>query len=71
MPFFKAGDLSKHLKKQKKFPEETAKFFALQIAMALSALHDTDVFHRDVKLENVLMQDDGYICLSEFELATE
>jgi serine/threonine protein kinase len=46
MPFFKAGDLSKHLKKQKEF-------------------------HRDVKLENVLMQDDGYICLSEFELATE
>ena len=58
-----------HLRNVTKFPEERAKFYSIQVALALGFLHKKSIIYRDLKPENVLMGEDGYICLTDFGLA--
>ena len=53
----------------KKFPEKRAKFYVMQIALALGHLHQSDILYRDLKLENVLMDEEGNVCLTDFGMA--
>ena len=39
--------------------------------MALGFLHKKDVIHRDIKTENILIADDGYLFLTDFGLAKQ
>ena len=69
MPFIKGGDLYKLLGIEKKFDEETVRFFMTQIILALGKLHDSKVMHRDLKLENIMLCENGYIKLIDYGLA--
>lgn len=53
--YLEGGELFQHLANARKFPEKQAKFYSMQIALALGHLHDKDFIYRDLKLENVLM----------------
>ena len=58
-----------NLFKVKRFSEETCKFYAGQLVLALGILHAHKIVHRDLKPENVLIAEDGYIKLADFGLA--
>ena len=45
------------------------KFFAASIAVALSHLHNNNYIYRDLKPENVLFDENGYLKLTDFGLA--
>jgi len=64
MKYLKGGELFTHLSKEKRFPEKRVKFYASQIALALGHLHDNKIIYRDIKPENILMDDDGVYILS-------
>lgn len=66
MNFLRCGDLYKQLQNRSYFKESVAKFYAAQIILAIGCLHDHKVIYRDLKLENVLLQDDGYVNLADF-----
>ena len=40
-----------------------------QIALALGHLHKKNILYRDLKAENVLFNNDGYLLLADFGLA--
>lgn len=69
MPFIQGGELYKHFLTNKRFPEEVVKFYAIQIALAIGHLHGQGIVHRDLKLENILIDKDGYIKIIDFGLA--
>lgn len=69
MNFIKGGELFRHLNKMKRFSEETAKFFIAQIILAIGHLHKKNILYRDLKPENVLFNEDGYLLLADFGLA--
>jgi len=69
MNFIKGGELYRHLSRVKRFNEEQARFMIAQIALALGHLHKKNILYRDLKPENVLFNDDGYLLLADFGLA--
>jgi len=69
MPFVRGGELYKIYEQQKRFNEETVRFYAAQLAMAIGYLHSKGIAHRDLKLENILVDQDGYIKIIDYGLA--
>lgn len=63
------GELFNYLQKCKRFDERTAKFYAAQMILAIEFLHKKDIVYRDLKPENVLIDAEGYIKISDFGLS--
>mmetsp|Transcript_78830 Transcript_78830/g.109217 ORF Transcript_78830/g.109217 Transcript_78830/m.109217 type:complete len:152 (+) Transcript_78830:853-1308(+) len=69
MPFVRGGELYKIFQTQKRFNEATVKFYAAQIALAIGELHSKGIAHRDLKLENILIDEDGFLKVIDYGLA--
>jgi len=69
MQFYRGGELFTHLQAARRFTEARAKRYALQIALSLAHLHKREILYRDLKPENLLLGEDGYIYLTDFGLA--
>lgn len=65
------GELFFHLGKVGRFPEERSKFYAAQIVLALEYVHKLGVIYRDLKPENVLLDQNGNVRLTDFGLSKE
>ena len=65
-PFLPGGDLYHKLKSDKFFNEDLVRFYSAQIAIAIQYLHDIGIAYRDLKLENILLDENGYIKLCDF-----
>ena len=52
--YIRGGELFRHLVKVKRFNEEQARFFIIQVAIALGHLHSKNILYRDLKPENIL-----------------
>lgn len=63
------GELFFHLKKLRRFTEGMMRFYSAEIALALSHLHTHSVVYRDLKPENVLLDKNGHIKLTDFGLS--
>jgi len=64
--FVSGGDLMFHLQKLKKFSESHAKITLAQIVLALQFLHERKIIFRDLKLDNILLDSDGDVKLTDF-----
>jgi serum/glucocorticoid-regulated kinase 2 len=69
LPFIRGGELFQHLRQYKYFPEKNVKFYASIIGLALEYLHKNGVVYRDIKPENILLEEDGYLKLIDFGMA--
>ena len=63
------GDLMSLLMARDILPEKDAKFYAAEIVLAIESVHKLDCIHRDLKPDNVLIDADGHIKLSDFGLS--
>lgn len=69
LEYMKGGDLRYYIIKMKKFPEEYIKFLVSSILLSLDYIHLKNIIHRDIKPENILLDDKGYIYLTDFGIA--
>ena len=70
MPFFCGGDLEDLIKKGQKLPERLVLSILAQVIDAVVKLQKHGVAHRDLKPDNVLVDDKGVCKLADFGLST-
>eukprot|EP00123_Amoebidium_parasiticum_P001457 comp12556_c0_seq1/m.7553 comp12556_c0_seq1/g.7553 ORF comp12556_c0_seq1/g.7553 comp12556_c0_seq1/m.7553 type:complete len:482 (-) comp12556_c0_seq1:416-1861(-) len=71
MEFVNGGELLFHLSKARVFPVHRARFYGAEILLALSYLHEHAIVYRDLKLENLLLDRDGHVKITDFGLCKE
>ena len=59
------GDLRFHISR-KAFTEETVRFWIAELGCALRYIHKQGIVHRDVKPDNVLLDESGHVHLADF-----
>jgi len=69
MEFLPGGDFMNLLIEKDKLTEEEAKFYIAELIMAVESIHKLDCIHRDIKPDNILIDKNGHIKLSDFGLA--
>ncbi|KAK8826808.1 protein kinase 2 [Blastocystis sp. ATCC 50177/Nand II] len=68
MDFFNGGELFHYLS-MGRFSENRAKFYAAEIAMGIGHLHDHNIVYRDLKPENLILDSEGHIRITDFGLS--
>ncbi|XP_045422667.1 rhodopsin kinase GRK1 [Lemur catta] len=75
MTIMNGGDLRYHIynvdEENPGFPEPRAVFYTAQIVCGLEHLHQRGIVYRDLKPENVLLDNDGNVRISDLGLAVE
>ena len=76
MEYLKHGDLSNYITKispleQKGFGEELGKLIFSQLLDRLEELHSKNIFHRDIKLENIMLGNDYKFQFIDFGFSTD
>lgn len=71
LEFMQGGELFQHLRSFKRFAEDQARFYAACICLGIGHLHNKNYIYRDLKLENLLLDEKGYAKLTDFGLAKQ
>ncbi|XP_049862564.1 serine/threonine-protein kinase 32B isoform X2 [Schistocerca gregaria] len=64
------GDLRYHISQRVRFSEACVQLYVCELAMALDYLHSRRIVHRDVKPDNILLNEEGHAHLTDFNIAT-
>lgn len=71
LEFCAAGSLDKVISQRAPIPEHIVACMAFQMLHGLRDLKKTNHFHRDIKPQNILLQTDGRVKLTDFGIARE
>jgi len=69
MDLLTGGDLRYHLCKRRTFTEEETKFFISCLLLGLEYIHKNNIIHRDIKPENLVLDENGYVRITDFGVA--
>ena len=67
--FMQGGEMFFHLHKEKRFSNEKARFYIIEIILAIEFLHKHNMLYRDLKPENIMVDSNGHIKLTDFGLS--
>ncbi|KAJ2922095.1 hypothetical protein H1R20_g15002, partial [Candolleomyces eurysporus] len=70
MEFLPGGDLMTMLIKYDTFSEDVTRFYIAECVLAIEAVHRMGFIHRDIKPDNILIDKEGHVKLSDFGLST-
>ncbi|XP_074108098.1 serine/threonine-protein kinase 32A [Cotesia typhae] len=65
------GDLRYHIQQQVHFSEDSIILFIAEIALALDYLKSRRIIHRDIKPDNILLDEEGHAHVTDFNVATQ
>lgn len=69
MEYVNGGELFSYLRKEGRLPNDYARFYAGEIILAFAYLHSLHVVYRDLKPENLLIDCEGHMKLTDFGFA--
>lgn len=59
------GDLLSYVRKRRKLNENVAKYLFKQIIEGIGYIHSKNIIHRDIKLDNILLDNKGHIKIAD------
>ena len=59
------------IRKRRRFSEGIAKIYLCEIVLALDSLHKRDIIFRDLKPDNIVIDAEGHVLLTDFGLSKE
>ncbi|XP_049882058.1 ribosomal protein S6 kinase alpha-5-like isoform X2 [Pectinophora gossypiella] len=71
LDYVAGGELFTHLYEREHFHENEVRIYIAEIILALEQLHKLGIIYRDIKLENILLDAEGHIVLTDFGLSKE
>ena len=66
MDFLNGGELFFHLRRETKFSEKRMCFYAAEMILAIECLHKAEIIYRDLKPENVILDSQGHLKITDF-----
>ncbi|NXQ18180.1 NUAK2 kinase, partial [Peucedramus taeniatus] len=69
MEYASKGDLYDYISERQRLPEHEARHFFRQVVSAVYYCHKNGIVHRDLKLENILLDANGNIKIADFGLS--
>ena len=71
LEYVDGGDLYFHMKNVYTIPLDDARLYIAEVGLAISYLHSIGIVYRDLKPENVLLDHNGHVKLSDFGLSKD
>lgn len=71
LQFCPGGNLQRLIEREKKLPETLTRLYSAEILLGLIYLHDRQIVFRDLKPDNVVIDDVGHCMLTDFGLSKE
>ncbi|XP_070541253.1 serine/threonine-protein kinase 32B-like [Ptychodera flava] len=63
------GDLRYHIQQDVKFDSTRVRLYICEIALALEYLRSHFIIHRDIKPDNILLDEEGHVHITDFNIA--
>uniref|UniRef100_A0AAY4DQ65 non-specific serine/threonine protein kinase n=1 Tax=Denticeps clupeoides TaxID=299321 RepID=A0AAY4DQ65_9TELE len=71
LDYVSGGEMFTHLYQRDHFSEDEVRTYIGEIILALEHLHKLGIVYRDIKLENILLDSEGHVVLTDFGLSKE
>lgn len=69
LEYINGGELFSYLRKEGRLPNDSARFYAGEIILAFAYLHSMNIVYRDLKPENLLIDCEGHMKVTDFGFA--